>query len=221
VSDPLQERARHEAGDRLWQKRMLPLMTQVVLGLAIFFFVVSLVQLTYLHARIREAPGLGLTPAFTALAEREDLTFDQRYSIARMEVLVGLDAATMQRRYHQVNASLMARVWTRYMGFVTGMILSVMGALFILGKIQEPTSVSRTVEDEGRFVISTASPGLILTVLGMVLMMTAIMVNHRIDTSDVPGFVRYLDGAELNVADDGPPPVPAPADLPSFDERQR
>ncbi len=206
--------ATNEASERDWQRRMLPLMAQVVLGLAVFFFVVSLIQLTYLHMRIREAPTLDLSVAFTELTNDTDLTFDQRYRVTRLRVLAGLDAATMQRRYHQVNASLMARVWTRYMGFVTGMILSVMGALFILGKLRDK-NVEQEPAGKTRIVIGAISPGLVITLLGMVLMMTAIIVSHRIETSDVPGFVRYLDDGAAGSLD-GPPATPPPDQIPDL-----
>jgi hypothetical protein len=45
-----------------------------------------------------------------------------------------LEADALQRRYHQANANMLARVWTRQLGFITGMLLALVGAAFILGR---------------------------------------------------------------------------------------
>ena len=127
-----------QVSDQVWQQRMLPLMAQVLIGLTAFFFVVSLVQLTWLHTTIRRAPEINLEPAFAAIDRTPPASDTDRLRAAQLKTLAILDAGTMQRRYHQVNAALMARIWTRYMGFVTGMILALLGAVFILGKLNDP-----------------------------------------------------------------------------------
>jgi hypothetical protein len=194
-------------GDRSWQKRMLPLMVRLVLALTIFFFTISLVQLTYLHWTIRQAPPLNLTPALTELRSHPPATFEQRLKLAELEMMAGLDAGTVEQRYHQVSAMLMARVWKGYMGFVTGMILAMVGALFILGKMQEPVSVSSDGQG-GPLSIRSTSPGLVMCFLGMILMGITIVVNHRIDIVDAPGNLRYYQSSGSQQAVPGFPPPP-------------
>lgn len=198
--------------DQRWQERTLPLMVRTVVGLTVFFFVVSLVQLTYLHWTIRQAPEFEL-PSFAGVPEGGREGFEDRFSVARFRTLAELDARTTERRYHQVNALLMARVWTRYMGFVTGMILATVGAVFILGKLRESSSeMSASVGDVG-MAIRSASPGLIMTVLGVFLMVITIVVNHRIEGTDVPGYVRYFGDGALP-PEGSRPPLQAPAEIP-------
>lgn len=198
------------AGDRSWQKHMLPLMVRMVLALTVFFFTVSLVQLTYLHWTIRQAPELDLSPALSEFRKFPPTTFEQRLRVAELQMMAGLDAGTTEQRYHQVSAALMARVWKGYMGFVTGMILAMVGALFILGKMQEAVSVSAASGPAGTLSIKSTSPGLILGVLGVVLMVTAIIVNHRIDFTDAPGNMRYYQSGPA--ASSTLPVVPPPPD---------
>ena len=204
--------------DRSWQKRMLPLMVQMVLGLTLFFFTVSLVQLTYLHWTIRQAPVLDLSPALAELKSHPPTTFEQRLKVAELEMLGGLDAGTVQQRYHQVSAMLMARVWKGYMGFVTGMILALVGALFILGKMQDSVSVTSDGRG-GALSIRSMSPGLVMSVLGVVLMAITIVVNHRIDVVDAPGNLRYYQSSASEDATPGFPPPPEPSTAPPVSSR--
>jgi hypothetical protein len=192
-----------QVSDQVWQQRMLPLMAQVLIGLTAFFFVVSLVQLTYLHTTIRRAPEINLEPAFAAIDRTPPASDTDRLRAAQLKTLAMLDAGTMQRRYHQVNAALMARIWTRYMGFVTGMILALLGAVFILGKLKEPA--------EGTPSQQRGSPGLIMITLGVALMIVTIAVNHRIDVTDAPGYMRTFDPASegIYLPDSAPASPPA------------
>ena len=48
----------------------------------------------------------------------------------------------IKQRYHQANVLLMAGVRVRYPGLVTGMILALIGAVFVLGKIREERTES-------------------------------------------------------------------------------
>lgn len=191
--------------DTAWQQRMLPLMAQLLIGLTAFFFVVSLVQLTYLHSTIRKAPEMSLEPAFAAIDRTPPASDTDRLRAAQLKTLAILDVGTTQRRYHQVNAALMARIWTRYMGFVTGMILALLGSVFILGRLQEPSDSAT----QGR----RPSSGMIMIVLGVALMIVTIAVNHRIDVTDSPGYLSTFDAGNTPLrATELPeePPAPAP-----------
>jgi len=187
--------------DSLWQAKLLPLMSKMLIGLTIFFFLISLAQLTYLHWNIRQSPKLDLGKDLSTLGESTPLTFNQEFKLKQFQVLTQLDLNAMERRHHQANVLLVTRVWTRYMGFVTGMILSIVGAVFILGKLREP--VSEVDLQQGGFgaTVKSSSPGLILAVLGVSLMIITIVVNHRIDVTDSPTYVRMLNMDEASAVD--------------------
>lgn len=170
----------------MWQKRLLPFMISMLTVLTLFFFIASLIQIYYLHSRIEQSPELDLNPALSMLESKTAATAGDKLDYARWKTLSILEGNALQRRYHQANVLLMSRVWTRYLGFVTGMILALIGAAFILGKLREPYSKLDADSALWKFSITSASPGLILAVLGTILMLTTMVTHFEIEVKDVP-----------------------------------
>jgi hypothetical protein len=83
----------------------------------------------------------------------------------------------------------MARVWVRYLGFVTGMILALVGAVFVLGKIREDRTDLGLQHKDFKGTLSTTSPGLVLATLGSILMLVTLLTHHEIDVADGPLYV--------------------------------
>ena len=117
----------------------------------------------------------------------------------------------MQRRHQQGRVFLMARVWTVYLGFITGMSLALVGAAFILGRIQGSQTNATLEAGQVKAQILASSPGIILSFLGTILMVTTIMVNHTIRIEDQNIYLR--GGSEAS----SPPSVdPDVLRFPSF-----
>jgi hypothetical protein len=102
------------------------------------------------------------------------------------------------------------------MGFVTGMILALVGAVFILGKLRESSSEFEAQTDVMVLSLKSASPGIILAALGVGLMLTTIVTHHEISVTDVP---VYVTGAGLVPARAGQSDKP-PLDLPDRDSSE-
>lgn len=187
--------------DHSWQLRLLPVMTGLVLTLALFFFAATMHQLYQLNSKIQQVPQL----------DNSELLASSNTSVTLVEKqwrsLVLLESHVLQQRYHQANVLLMARVWVRYLGFVTGMILALIGAVFILGKLREPTTElslgsgsSEPANQPGNLKVQllTQSPGIVLVTLGTVLMLITIMVHHPIEVADAPIYTSVtMTGAPL------------------------
>lgn len=203
---------RGAAGDRTWQKRLLPLMVGLLVSLTGFFFIASFVQLYYLQTRIEQAPRLDLGPAMAqldALARDmqdgkagDQLAINNRLEYARWKTLSLLEANALQRRYHHAGVLLISRIWTRYLGFVTGTILAMVGAAFILGKLQEASSNLGAEGGLWKVSLTTASPGLVLATLGTVLMLATLATNMDLQVSDGPVYLRDVSGPAMA----SPPP---------------
>jgi fatty acid desaturase len=185
------EDERREEALRLhrWQLRLLPLIVRVLIGITIFFFAVSLVQLGYLHWRIEKETAVDFSQAFNLIdvAPKED---SERRAASALMINALLEANTLERRYRQGRVLLMSRVWTTYLGFVTGMALSMLGAAFILGRIEGAASTTKMELGALKAELATAAPGLVLVFFGVMLMISALFVRHTITVDDGAVYFR-------------------------------
>ena len=207
-------RATVGASDRTWQRRLLPLMVGLLVTLTAFFIVASFVQLYYLQTRIEKAPRLDLGPAMASLDEiakdmqsgkiQDPRALNSRIEQARWQTLSILEANVLQRRYHHAGVLLISRIWTRYLGFVTGTILAMVGAAFILGKLQEASSNLGAEGGLWKVSLTTASPGLVLAALGTILILATLATSMDLNVNDGPVYLREASGA---AAEAPPPPL--------------
>jgi len=211
-----------------WQQRLLPLMRSALVLMALFFFVASLYQYQQLYRDVQQhAPSavaqLDRLEQRLAPAQRDSLDY------VRWKTMVTLEQDAMQMRYQQINASLLLRTWTRYTGFLVGMVLALVGAFFILGKLKEDQS---QVSGEGggfKFAVASSSPGIVLATLGTVLMAITLIVKFDFEVSDKPVYILPYGLASFAVP--APPPelkeggalvpTPGPDDFPKPPQKSR
>ncbi len=176
-----------------WQRALLPFMMWMIILLAAFFFVASIVQLYGLEKRIGAAPSLDLGPLFDDRQVSAVQTGGPgAVEMARWRILTALERGAVERRYHQANVLLMSRVWIQYLGFVTGMILALVGAVFILGRLSETASQLKGSGAGWTVELSTASPGLALAVLGTALMLITLLIRHEIRVNDAQVYTATM-----------------------------
>jgi uncharacterized protein YlzI (FlbEa/FlbD family) len=110
--------------------------------------------------------------------------------------LVKMEEHSLNRRYNQGGVLLMSRIYIKYLGFFTGMILAIVGSVFIISKLKEDSSeFEGTIEEKTKFRFVSTSPGIIFAVLGTVLMMTTILTHSEINVKDMP---LYLNTYNIN-----------------------
>ena len=182
-----------------WQERILPWAIGSILVMAVFFFVASLYQLFRLEQQFRYEP-----PAWEAqLAEYEKKAFpanaEQAIDFVKWKTITVMEQETTKRRYQQVNAAILTRVWTRYLGFLVGMIMALIGAIFVLAKLEEQvTKVSG--EGQGfKGAFESASPGIVLAILGSVLVGITLVVPFEFSTRDVPVYMGVRQASSLSL----------------------
>jgi len=188
-----------------WQQRLLPFMVKMVAGLGIFFFIASSIQLAYLHWDIRRLPPLRFSEAVTSLGPSSAAKSEDRLAIARFRALAELELQAMERRYNNANTLLLARLWNNYLGFVTGMILSLVGAAFILGKLRESETQIGIQSAAAEVTLKSASPGVIMAVLGVALMAITIFVHHQIEVTDRPVYLHEYSPPAASGEQPAPP----------------
>jgi hypothetical protein len=188
---------RERAGPRelaSWQRLVLPVMVLAVVAAGVFFAVEIVMELRTLYPRLEQAPTT-LTPHFERFEESQP-EVSASLDYLRYKTLVLLESDALQRRYQQVNAAMLSRVWTRQMGFLTGMLMALIGSAFILGRLEvRETTLSAEGSAPGtaglKGALGTSSPGIVLATLGAVLMGITITIPGQIATTDTPVYLRY------------------------------
>lgn len=163
-----------------WQRKLLPLMSTYFVVSSLFFFAASSWQLSSMNKYMAD------NGTFESTLDLEIFDINNLNEAERLNIvlLTTLEAEAMTRRYTQANVALMARVWITYLGFFTGMMLALVGSVFILGKLNtQPTRASGSYE-KFKIELVSASPGLILAILGTLLITTSILVKQDIKITD-------------------------------------
>lgn len=173
-----------------WQVKLLPFMQFMLGGLTLIFLCSSLWQFNKIQNQNEKIPELDLTTAFSGLKD-EELSESDRVVYVQWKTLALLEKNTLDRRYHQANTLLMTRTWTRYLGFLTGMILALVGAAFVLGKLREESSDFSAKNAGAEFSLKSTSPGLILGFLGTILMAITIFIHNEIVVDDAPVYTNF------------------------------
>jgi ABC-type dipeptide/oligopeptide/nickel transport system permease component len=172
-----------------WQRSLLPLMAGVLIVAALFFAIQSVFEFSDFKSRV-QPPKADLSAIFDRFEQVEDTKSTiARFDYLQWKSVVHLEQETMRFRYSQVNAAILARMWTRLMGFTTGMVLAIVGATFILGKLREQQTELKNETQALKISLTTSSPGIVLAVLGSFLMSITLLTKFDIDVRDVPVYV--------------------------------
>jgi hypothetical protein len=174
-----------------WQQRLLPLMSAMVLLAALFFAFMSVGEIRRLYERL-EHPPMDMDGRLAVLEQTAGPEVTGSIDYLRMKMLGMLEAEAISRRYDAATATMLARVWTRQLGFITGMLLALVGAAFILGRLNDPLTRLEAGGSGLKGALETSSPGIVLAVLGSVLMGITIWIPFEVETRDLN---IYLTGA--------------------------
>lgn len=177
-------RAEESGGTTAWQRRLLPFMASMVVLLAILAVASNFYQAHVMQQFIGTPHEVDLKPAWEPVAFDKTSTLSEQLAWAQWQTLALLESQALRSRYHQASVILMVRVYIIFIGFATGVAMALIGAAFILGKLQEPVSTVNTGAGAWRFAIQSSSPGLILAMLGTILILTTIWSRSEIDVQD-------------------------------------
>jgi hypothetical protein len=167
-----------------WQRILMPLTALILIVLTAFFCWSSFRQYSDLQKHSAATPMERLSSVMDLLAHDSTAEYSEKLEAAKWWTLASLEANTMENRFHQGNTMILLAIWTRYLGFITGMVLSLVGAMFVLGRLRESQT---TLTGEGRgwkISVLSSSPGLVLVILGSVLMLTTILKQTQLDVTN-------------------------------------
>ena len=167
---------------RRWQARMAPFLVASVVSTGLFFAVATIWKFGDIEARLTSSSVRTPEPAWNIPVSA--LGFNDQMRLEGNRASYNLERELIARRYEQANLAFVSRLWTRFMGFVTGMVLGLVGAAFVLGKLETDTSEVGGTAYSTSLAIRSTSPGLVLAVLGTVLMALSIALPVTITVKD-------------------------------------
>lgn len=156
--------------DSRWQRRLLPFLAGTLGVLTVLFCAAIAGETHYIQNRMESTLQLDLRPAAT-----------QEF---RANAAFLLEANLIERRYRAADAAALSRIYLMFLGFGTGMVMALVGATFILGKISEPQTSIDGGGSSFKASLHSGSPGVILAFLGTVLMLCTIFSKTEISLTD-------------------------------------
>jgi len=167
-----------------WHHLLLKYMKGSLWIAILIFFGVSWWEMHAIRTYLYEDQTQSLSLLLETTSAEESKLFDNvQPDLARLRVLAVLEAAALDRRYRHAEAILGYGAFIRFLGFATGMVLTLIGSLFVLYRVDsDRTRVSGKLEKWEVFL--DASPGVLLSILGSALMMATILKTMTVDVRD-------------------------------------
>jgi hypothetical protein len=180
-----------------WQNRLIWWMTIVPTILILVFIILATLQLNRFNQEIISYKESELEPVYMSYGEGKTVSYQDNADYIKFYTLAKMEDLSMRKRYSQAGVLLMSRVLTKYFGFFTGMILAIVGAVFIISKLQEERSdIEGSVSDNIKLKMVSSSPGVIFGILGTILMLATILQHSEINVKDMP---LYLNSGNLAI----------------------
>ena len=207
-ADGLEERQKQK--DLIqWQTKLLPWMVILPSLLILVFVYLATRQLNIFSSEINNYKTSELDKTFlnardSVLKIPGNIKADE---FTKLYILSKMEEQSMNKRYSQAGALLTARLYTKYLGFFTGMILSIVGAVFIISKLKEDTSNLELSSEKFKLAIISSSPGIIFGILGTMLMMTTIIRHTGTEIQDSAIYFNSAVNLPGNPEDQSPVPV--------------
>ena len=124
-----------------------------------------------------------------------------------------LEFDTIKNRQARANSALATRTWLRFMSSGFGSILILVGAIFLLSKVETRSESAATGHTIGaEFSIKSTSPGIIMVFVGAVLMVSPNYATQEIKAQD--GWVYVSPLAAATGTDSGLESGERPSDSP-------
>jgi len=170
----------HHSTDSRWQRRLLPFLVGTLGVLTVLFCAAIAWETRLIQTRMESALEIDLRPAVS-----------QEF---RSNPAFLLEADLIERRYRAADAAALSRLYIMFLGFGTGMVLALVGATFVLGKISEQETSFDGGAPSFKASLHSGSPGIILAFLGTALMLSTIFSKTEISLSDR---AVYMGGVPL------------------------
>ncbi|MDI9239909.1 hypothetical protein QLQ15_13435 [Lysobacter sp. LF1] len=188
------------ATDAGWQRALLPFMTRAIVLAGLAFFVSSSVHVLMMHSDLR------MKPSEVRLELPQGRSRPGEPMPEAWAGLLALEHQALLHRQQTINAVVLRQTSLLHLGFLTGTVLCLVGAVFVLGRLQMPDSSFEGEAPKLKFSLRTASPGIVLALLGSGLMCATLY--HRFQFN-LPQHTSYVLPASYACPSNAPAATPS------------
>jgi hypothetical protein len=187
-----------------WQQKLLPWMVIMPTALIGVFIFLATVQMRNFEAKVFSAEKSDVANNLVEMYEKSNPEHATRMDFIKLYTLTKMEEHSIDRRYNQAGTIVMSGIYTKYLGFFTGMILAIVGSVFIISKLKEDTSkLEGSIKEHIKFNVVSSSPGIIFGLLGTILMATTILKRGEVNVQDQPLYLNYYNLSNHNMNADG------------------
>lgn len=166
--------------DKKVYNRIIPLVLGIPVSFLLLFAVISVFQLREINSHIEKGQSQTLKEMIIHMKPNEPLSEAYRQFLA----LAVLEEESLGERYRQGHYSLVSRSFKQFLGFFTGIIMVIVGCVFVLLKLREEVNAGGSHGEQLKFSLVTNSPGVIFGILGAVLIIITSTTNDKIIVRD-------------------------------------
>ena len=173
----------HSKADEDFKKmynKIVPFVIIIPVLFLILFIIVSMVQLRDINSKIEEGQSQGVKEMISHMYKNDTATEAYKQFLT----LANLEEESLAERYRQGHYSLVSRSFKQYLGFFTGIIMVIVGSLFVLLKLREQIDTTATRGESWKFSLVTNSPGVVFSIVGAALISIASTTNDKIAVRD-------------------------------------
>lgn len=184
-----------------WHQRIFPIVSAIILTLTVAFAISSYFQLEKISEQLQKSPDINLTQLFKATLTAEGITqgIDNGDFLPQWAAEVQIENGLINKRYHQANAILATRIWSKYISTICGLIMICIGSIFIVAKLNEEVSGISGEAQSIRLSLKTSSPGVILCLLGTILIVVSLVSTPAITVQDANVYLHKTNAGTATV----------------------
>jgi hypothetical protein len=190
----------------LWQKQLLPWMITILVTSSLLFGVATIFQYNRIYNWMT-AVETKVDDSMWSNSAVKPTNFHEQIELANARSAYALEQEVIRRNFQNTRQLVATRLWARFMGFLIGAILAIVGAAFILGRLSDQGNELSSDQPGLKMTLKSASPGIVLATLGTVLIAMSLMVQVSISNEIVPTYFAPIARAEAAYGDGAQPPV--------------
>lgn len=120
-------------------------------------------------------------------------------------VTLGLEHDGLSMRNKRTLSALYMRAYSQFLAIIAGTVLALLGAVFVLARVDSVATEGEAGFGAAKFMLRSASPGIIVTTVGALLIGGVVVVSGEpITATDRPIFQSLAGVAPTPKADQGP-----------------